>query len=117
MNQQGGKRGKFKVFFYYWELIIISTNIRVIRTRSMRWANAVVRTREIRNTYRIFVLKPKSTRQIWRTEHKRTALFEASYRIRNFPCVHCNHLTRPVFKFCKTLPIYRPGNITINFVN
>jgi len=41
--------------------MILWTNIRVMKARSMRWANAVVRTRETRNTYRIFVVKPENT--------------------------------------------------------
>lgn len=70
----GWVKRKFEGFLHYWELMIVSNNIRVMKPRSMRWANAVVPTRETRNTYIIFVVNPENTRQLWRTEHTRNII-------------------------------------------
>jgi hypothetical protein len=49
---------------------IIVAIIRIIKSRSMRWAGNVARMREKRNAYRLLVGKPEGKRPLQRPRHR-----------------------------------------------
>jgi hypothetical protein len=45
-------------------------NIRMIRSRRMRWAGHIACMREMRNAYKILVVKPEEKRPLGRIKHR-----------------------------------------------